>query len=98
MNYKVADSALFLEAVRGKTSRSIPQLHLDLLLCTTYSWMIYMFCLLLDIISCGRSTWEQYEPVAVSVSGILHNYHNSNRICNVHNLIRGLSGFEYLQK
>ena len=35
--------------------------------------------------------------VAVSVSGILHNYHNSNRICIVHNLIRGLSGFEYLQ-
>ena len=33
----------------------------------------------------------------MSVSEILHNYHNSNRICIVHNLIRGLSGFEYLQ-
>ena len=43
----------------------------------------------------GNNT--NYVHVAVSVSGISHNYHNSNRICIVHNLIRGLSGFEYLQ-
>ena len=43
----------------------------------------------------GNNT--NYVHVAVSVSGILHNYHNSNRKCIVHNLIRGLSGFEYLQ-
>ena len=40
----------------------------------------------------GNNT--NYVHIAMQIS---HNYCNSNRICIVHNLIRGLSGFEYLQ-